>query len=129
MITYLSPSPPQVSDLMVMDVWQASLMRAFAQLQLAQEQGSQADTAEEEDAEEAAAFELFEAQQAAQQQQAQQDGLDAQRSDGTGGRAATAAAAAAELGVREGQSIAAANGAGEAVARLGNDQAGLNHTA
>lgn len=31
MITYLSPSPPQVSDLMVMDVWQASLMRAFAQ--------------------------------------------------------------------------------------------------
>ncbi|KAL4443054.1 hypothetical protein ABPG77_008545 [Micractinium sp. CCAP 211/92] len=119
----------QVSDLMVMDVWQASLMRAFAQLQLAQEQGSQADAAEEEDAEEAAAFELFEAQQAAQQQQAQQDGLDAQRSDGTGGRAATAAAAAAESGVREGESIAAADEAGEAVARLGNDQAGLNRTA
>ncbi|KAL4457798.1 hypothetical protein ABPG75_012663 [Micractinium tetrahymenae] len=33
----------QVSDLMVMDVWQASLMRAFAQQQLAQEQGEQAE--------------------------------------------------------------------------------------
>lgn len=60
----------QVSDLMVMDVWQASLMRAFAQLQLEREQGGlgEGKAAREEDAEEAAAFELFEAQQAALQQ-------------------------------------------------------------